>query len=667
MDRNASLKLSTVLRYIVADLQQIRAMLRQARAKLRECARRAIRPSLFAAALLALLSTSLVLPEVASASPSHAHRTPTSSPSRHPNVCPGGPQLPPTPSIGTLAFLAEPSTNTVETLNMTTGALVGTAITVGTTPLGAAYWRPLPGSASDPEVIVPNSANHSVSIIDAVSRTVLATVNIPSGSSGEAVAASPSSPYALVVDVLSGKVSVINLTNNTDAGEISLAGSNVLSSVAFSSNGAYAYVTDPSQHKIFALQFVAGTAPYFSALTTWTNSNYNPTGIATDLTNSGSTNLYVTNSQVHSGSTSSLVAFSDASGALGTPTLIRNYTVATMGSLTVDPGEVNAYVAQPAQSKVDQIVIASGSATSITTSTTLASPGAIGLSADGLTLLGADTSAASLQEASTASLAATNTVTTNAAVAAIATALPPVGSWNAYVITSGTSTNVDVINTGTSSITNSFYDSHTPEAVVASPDGQYVYIANTNSVSVIATADVGVLSNPIVATITGIQGTQPSVPTLNGIAISPSGDALLVSDSTNGAVDVIDLNSADSAYRTVVQRLGLDGSGNHSTSQTTYGAMAFSPDGAYGYVTEYGFSSSTHDGVTVLAQASTTAAGYTYNNMDFGLSQNSNALNLPQTISVSPNGETAYVSGTNPTNSPYAGLFRCPLTPPGKW
>ncbi len=137
----------------------------------------------------------------------------------HPATCtPSIPTLP-SPSTNTLAYLAESPSNEVQAVDEATGALIGTPITVGTSPQGVSYWRPPPGSAADPLVVVTNSGSHSVTVIDAITQSVVATISVPSGSTAIGVAASPTKPYAVVVDHYTGKVSIIDLSNDSDAGE----------------------------------------------------------------------------------------------------------------------------------------------------------------------------------------------------------------------------------------------------------------------------------------------------------------------------------------------------------------------------------------------------------------------------------------------------------------
>ena len=575
----------------------------------------------------------------------------------NPEVCtPGSPGTPPAPSLNTLAWIAEPTLNQVQSINEQTGATVGSPIAVGTTPEGVGYWRPAPSTNQDPDVIVANSANHSVTVIDAVSRSVLSSVNLPAGAGATSVAGSPSNHYAVVVDPGLGKVSIINPSAGTDAGEISLTGTAaVLSSVAFSASGAYAYVTDPSQHEIFVLKYTGGSAPYYTEQTTYSNSSYNPTGIATDLSTSSSSTLIVGNAQASSGS---LLSFSDSSGTLSAPTVVKTFSSTVPGAISLTPGGTNALVAMTGTKTVNQVVVSSGTTTTYSLPSTFTSVGPIALSADGSTLMAADTGSAKVQELSAATGSLTNSTAPAAVVSSIAPALATQGSWNAYVATSGNT--VDVVNSSTQSVTQTITDANGPQQVATSPDGQYVYVANTSSVSIIQTSLIGTTTNPIVATITGIQGSEPTTPDLNGISVSPSGNAVLVADSANGAVDVIDTNSADGAsYRTVVERYGLAGSGI-SSSLTPQGGIAFSPDGLFAYVTEASTTNS-NDGVAVLSLASATTTGYTYLALDHALTEDSLTMIAPSQITINPNGESAYVTGTDAGSTPQGALWTFPI------
>jgi len=557
------------------------------------------------------------------------------------------PPSPPSPSINSLAFVAEPSVNEVQVFDEATGALVGTPITVGSQPEGVGYWRPPASSSQDPEVIATNAANHSVTIIDAVTSTVIATVNVPSGSSAWYAAGSPTQHYALVVDALSGKISVINLANNTDAGEITLSGAsgNVLKGIAFSASGQYAYVTDPSQHKIFVLDYTGGSAPYYAVDSTYTNASYDFSGIASDLSTTSSNSFLVTDAQ----SSGYLLKFTVA-GTLSAPTQVKHFNSPskTPGAVTISPGGTNAWVALTGSTSVDDVVVATGSTTSYTVNSSFSGVGDLALSADGSTLMTADTGSATVQETSATSGSATNSTSPDAAVSSIAPALSTPGAWNAYV-TAGS--NVDVVNTTTQTLTQSIADTNGPIALATSPDGKYVYVVNqtTPSISVIQTSLVGTTTNPIVATFSIPQGSEPNAPIPSAIAVNPQNSTLLVGDSGNGAVDVIDINPADSQYKTVVARIGLFGSGISSSASPQ--GITVGPQGTYAYVTEASATEST-DGVAVLQATASTTTGYSFIADNEALTQGSDTMFAPGQITINPDGETAYVEGFYQSGAP---------------
>jgi RHS repeat-associated protein len=579
-----------------------------------------------------------------------------------PNTCTPGPPTLPAPSANTLAYLAEASANEVQVVDESTGAFVGTPITVGTSPKGAAYWQPAAGSTRDPLVIVTNSGSHSVTVIDAVTQTVVATISLPSGSGSVSVAASPTQPYAVVVDHQSGKVSIIDLTSYTDAGEISLTStSNALADVAFESSGSYAYVTDPVDHKIFTLSSGTGSAPYFILSSTYTNASYDPTGVATDLSSGSTDTLLVTDAQSSSGHLLSFIA----SVSLSSPTVERYWATDVPGPVSLSPGSQYAYVDLTNTKNVSVVNLSAGTAVQFTPNSSYTNLGAMALSADGSMVLTANTASASVQGTFAYGDVAAYTLSTDSRVWAIAPAPPVEDAWNVFVTIPGDDV-VDVVNSGTSSVVQSITDSNGPMAVASSPDGKYVYVANTDSISVIQDSLVSTTSNPIVATITGIQGSEPNTPTLSAIAVSPNGDSVVVTDTANGAAYVVDTNPADgTSYRKVVNRIGLLG-GSDSTVVTPAGGVAFSADGLYAYVTERGDSSDTYDGVTVLQLASATTTGYTYDTTDEALTQDGTTMILPNGIAVNPNGEYAYVVGTDTAENPTWGLYRFPLQTNGQ-
>jgi RHS repeat-associated protein len=578
-------------------------------------------------------------------------------------ICTPGPPTLPAPSASTLAYVAESSTNEVQVVDESTGAFIGTPITVGTSPKGAAYWQPAAGSTRDPLVIVTNSGSHSVTIIDAVTQTVVATISIPSGSGGIGVAASPTQPYAVVVDHQSGKVSIIDLTSYTDAGEISLTStSNALANVAFGASGTYAYVTDPTDHKIFTLFYNGAFAPWFNLSSTYTNASYDPTGVATDLSSSSSSTLLVTDAQSASGHLLSFIA----GASLFSPTIAKSYASDVPGAVSLSPGSQYGYVDLTDTNKVSLVTLSSGTAVQITPNSSFTNLGAIALSADGSTLLSANTANGSVQGTTIYGNTAAYTLSADSRVWAIAPAPPVQDAWNVFVTLPG-SGGIDVVNSGTGSIVQTITDTGgSPTAIAASPDGKYVYVANGSNISVIQDSLISTTSNPIIATVTGVQGTEPNTPTINALSVSPNGDSVLATDPANGAVYVLDTNPADgTSYRKVVNRIGLLG-GSDSTVVTPTGGIAFSADGLYAYATEKGVSSNAYDGVTVLQLASATTTGYTYDTTDEALTQDGTTMITPNGIAVNPNGEYAYVVGTDSSETPTWGLYKFPLQTNGR-
>jgi RHS repeat-associated protein len=633
----------------------------------RRIARSLRRASTFAVALATFCTVALVAtpaqattsaaPHKLAPPPNTVHHTRIIGHIEHdplPGTCSPGTPSPPPPAITTLAYVAEASSNEVQAIDEATGALVGTPITVGTSPKGVGYWRPPVSSHMDPEIVVSNSGSHSVTLIDAVTQSVLATVTLPGGSSATAVATSPTQDFALVVDTESGKVSIIDLATETDLGEISLTSTtNVLTSIAFSASGQYAYVTDPSEHKIFVID-ATDTSPYYAYDSTYTNASYDLSGVAADLSSSSSTSFYVTDAQA----SGYLLKFTVA-GTLSAPTQVKHFSSPseTPGAVSVSPGSVDAWVALTGTKDVDEVNLSTGATTTDTVNSSFTSVGPLGLAADGSTLLAADTGSSSVQELSTTTGDATNTTSPDARVYAIAPALAQSGSWDAYV-TDGYG-GIDVVNTGTLSVTETISDSNGPIASVASPDGKYVYVLNrsTPSVSVIATADVGTPTNPVIHVWPISQGLESNAVDPGAIAINPPGTSLLVTDLVNGAVEVIDTNPSDtSQYGTVVKWIGLAGSGISSSLGPL--GITVGPDGGFAYVTE-GDGTST-DGVAVLQLASSTTTGYTFLADNESLSQGSVGLYWPGQITVNPNDESVYIWGSSSSDTTPA-VYELPI------
>lgn len=119
---------------------------------------------------------------------------------------------------------------------------------------------------------VANSGSSSVSVIDTVSNTVVAT--IPVGSSPQGVAITPNGAFVYVANSGSNNVSVIATASNAVVTAIPVTG--FPTGVAITPDGAFAYVTDQLSASVSVIAtvsntvvttFVVGNFPLFVAIT----------------------------------------------------------------------------------------------------------------------------------------------------------------------------------------------------------------------------------------------------------------------------------------------------------------------------------------------------------------------------------------------------------------
>jgi DNA-binding beta-propeller fold protein YncE len=264
---------------------------------------------------------------------------------------------------------------------------------------------------------------------------------------------------------------------------------------------------------------------------------------------------------------------------------------------------------------------------------------------------------------SAGALSVENTASLDGAVTGIAL---PTSNYIHYDLFAITSDSLYVINSMTGDVVQSIPENN-PVSVVASPDGRKVYVVNSSgggesgsdpSVSVIETANIGTANDPTVATYAIPQSagapfdySLSSIPTPAQAAISPSGDTLLITDSTNSDVLSLDVGEADSSLGDVVAIASLNGDGYEFPQ-----SISLTPDGGTAYVVDQGSSS---DGITVLHfngnrgyddptfQAATTLTD------DAG-----DTLQEPLAVETSYNGQSAYVLDGN-SSEPL--LFQFPI------
>ena len=542
------------------------------------------------------------------------------------------------PSANAVAFALEASTKTVQEINQVSGSAIGAPISVGTGASALAYYKPPAGVSGDPEVLVANTTANSVKVIDATTLAVLSTIALPTGAAPSAIAASTTSPLAAVVDAGTGAVSILNLTSATVAATISLGATKPLSAVAFSSSGTYLYVSDPLAHSIYVLTHSSNAAPFFTAAGSYLGSaSFAPTALATDASDPSSSTVMVANDATGS---YSLVQFSVTS-----PT---SWTTVATTALAGAPGRVvfssvagYTYVALTNSSVVDAVAVGSSTLSIINAPSNVTNIAALALSGTGTTLLLSDTTSATVAGLTVPSGTLATTSTLSAPVSALVAAPASVQSWNAYVVVGGGANVIDVVNSQANAVVQTIADSRTPEAVVASPDGSSIYVAEQSSVSIISTALVGGASSPFVATI-ALPSSFDASANLSSIAVSPNGDSVLVTDVSNGSVDVLDTNPVDASYRTFVSQISV--LGGLPAAATPQGAPAFSPDGAFAYVPIAG---TTSTGITVLSRASSTSTGYRFDTAQLSLTQQGSALYAPSNIVITPDDEQAYVVSEN--------------------
>jgi gliding motility-associated-like protein len=182
----------------------------------------------------------------------------------------------------------------------------------------------------------------------------------------------------------------------------------------------------------------------------------------------------------------------------------------------------------------------------------------------------------------------------------------PISAAFAYVANAN---RISIVNTGNNTVVGNIPVGTTPYAVAATPDGQWIYVANqaSSNVSVIST-----VSNTVIKTIP--TGNNPA-----GIAVSPDGSTIYVVNGTSNDVSVI--RTSDNTLFTTI-KVGISPVG-----------IAFSPDGTKAYV-----SNRNANNVAVINTASYTVLNY----ITVGKS--------PESMAMLPDGSLLYVANYNSNN-----------------
>src|SRR5256884_147552 len=147
------------------------------------------------------------------------------------------------------AYVPTHKSNSVSVINTVTQTTVAT-IPVGTNPWGVAV---TPNGAF---AYVTNQATNDVSVIDTASNSVVAT--IPVGSNPVGLAITPNGAFAYVANYLSSSLSVISTATNTVVGAVSTPTYPI--AIAITPDGASAYVATNGDNIVSVISTASNTA-----------------------------------------------------------------------------------------------------------------------------------------------------------------------------------------------------------------------------------------------------------------------------------------------------------------------------------------------------------------------------------------------------------------------
>src|SRR5580658_975550 len=486
-----------------------------------------------------------------------------------PAVCEAG--LPASPT-SVDSFVAVPNSSNptgaagdVETFDSTTSSLIGQPVPVGKDPVALAV------DPTNSDVYVADKTDNTVDVVNYLADELLTSIALPSGSAPDAVAVSPGGPYVVVGDSGTDKLSVISTVSNTlVSGQVSLTGSP--KAFAFEPDGRTLFVAEPGNDGIDILVSSSG-APYYS----WSAFQSGPNANSFAITGDGST-LYVAdtaNNQVD--------VYAAGDGSLS---LTTSWSISQPFYLALGNAEHTLYVTNPAYENGSthvfyEIDTSNGSYASYDIPHN-DQVGEVAMNGDGSILTMASTTEPDADRWEVDINTAQNDVSSLlGSPSAIATSPDDDLRFYAYVAQSGTNT-VEVVDLSTNGKIASIGVGSNPEMLASSPDGSAVYVANTGtgsngSVGKITTADIGTSTNPYSAmSLSMLAGALP-----DAMAVSPSGDQLLIADYDHGVVYDVELNNSDT-----MTTIDLNGSG---TSTYEPVAIAISPAGNYAYVTDNGW------------------------------------------------------------------------------
>ncbi|MFJ2199277.1 IPT/TIG domain-containing protein [Streptomyces violaceusniger] len=227
------------------------------------------------------------------------------------------------------AYITNQNSNSVSVINTATNLVIGTPITVGSSPQGVAI---TPNSAT---AYVANFASNSVSVINTGSNTVIKTILLGTGHGPQGMAITPNGASLYVTNQSSTTVSVIDTATNAVIGSPITVGTTP-SGVAITPNGTRAYVTNfnsatvsvinTATNLVIGSPITVGTSPYGVAIT--------PDGTRAYVTNQNANSVSVINTATNLVIGSPITVGANPIGVAITPDGTRAY-VANNGSTTV--------------------------------------------------------------------------------------------------------------------------------------------------------------------------------------------------------------------------------------------------------------------------------------------------------------------------------------------
>ena len=439
-------------------------------------------------------------------------------------------------SDGSLLYVANSASNTVSVINVSTSAIIAN-IPVGTTPVGIAI------SPDGSTLYVANAISGNVSVISTATNKVITTIT--TGSAPIGVSITNDGRFVYVTNQNSNSVSVINAANNTilttipvgrspeSLGNFIIPGSTCPGNpVSFTIKvkpvgTAGIYSADAVSGYITACQGTASVNPDIESF------HVTGSSLANNVTATAPTGFEVS-LDPNTGYGNSVTIMQSGGNINKVPVYVRSAITAPAGNLSGNvilssPGGADYNV--PVNGTINVVPTVSSQTTSqeVVTGTTT---GAINFTGTGdIVTWTNDTPSIGLAASGSGDIAAFTAVNnTNNKITATITATPQRVGY-AYIANQGDNT-VSVINTVTNKVIATPEVNVTPTGVAISPDGSNIFVTNSgNSVISFISPYTNVQSLAV-----GLILYQSSP---IGIAVNPDGSKMYVAESAAGEVAIL--------------------------------------------------------------------------------------------------------------------------------